>query len=101
MGNDEHDWYYEADGRQAGPVGTAELKGLIRRKAVTRATRVWHEGMADWVAASSIAGLFPQADRSKQVENQSNPTPAISILGAVLILVLLLIRLVGCTATGG
>lgn len=50
-------WYYARSGSSVGPVGDEEMAGLIRDGAVTGATLVWKEGMANWQSAAA-AGLL-------------------------------------------
>jgi len=54
------DWYYVQDGKQQGPVDVAELKNFIAEGKLPPDTRIWKEGMVDWVAASTLPG-FAQA----------------------------------------
>lgn len=55
------EWYYSVDGDRQGPITSAELKKLADGGKVGPADLVWKEGMADWVAAKSIKGLFGAA----------------------------------------
>jgi uncharacterized RDD family membrane protein YckC len=41
-------WYYVADGKQAGPVDDAQLAGLVHVGKILPETLVWRDGMADW-----------------------------------------------------
>lgn len=41
-------WYFEDSGRQAGPLGEAALRDLIRSGRLGREARVWRSGMAGW-----------------------------------------------------
>lgn len=52
-------WYYVVNGEQVGPVPFAELKAAATGGKLTAATLVWQEGTSDWVAARTVAGLFP------------------------------------------
>jgi hypothetical protein len=54
-------WYYVSNGNQVGPVSLAELKSAAAAGKFTAADLVWQEGTPDWVAASTVAGLFPPA----------------------------------------
>jgi len=64
-------WYYACAGEQHGPVSLAELKGLVLAGDLQYNDCVWTEGMADWVEAFSVPGLFSEdefanlADASK------------------------------------
>jgi hypothetical protein len=53
------DWYYAAGGERHGPVSAPELKKLAGAGTLTPTDLVWKDGMADWVPARSIKGLFP------------------------------------------
>lgn len=60
------EWYYTVNGQQApSPASNAQLKQLATAGQLKPTDLVWQDGMADWVPASSIKGLFPAA-----------PTPA-------------------------
>jgi acyl dehydratase len=54
-------WFYRVDDKKRGPVGSADLKRLADSGVLKPADLIWKEGLAAWVAASSIKGLFPQA----------------------------------------
>lgn len=54
----EHQWYYEENGEQQGPIDGAKLKELHAAGVVADSTRVWRTGMDDWV---------PYADALKRV----------------------------------
>jgi len=41
-------WYYDQGGQRQGPVQEAELDRLLASGAITQATLVWCEGMANW-----------------------------------------------------
>ncbi|MGQ9576817.1 MAG: DUF4339 domain-containing protein [Thermoguttaceae bacterium] len=51
-------WYYWRGGQQFGPVSSAELKRLADQKDLAPEALVWREGMAQWVPARSVRGLF-------------------------------------------
>jgi hypothetical protein len=55
------EWFYRVDDKKRGPVGSADLKRLADSGVLKPADLIWKEGLAVWVAASSIKGLFPQA----------------------------------------
>ncbi|MGN6606648.1 MAG: SPFH domain-containing protein [Jatrophihabitans sp.] len=53
--------YLGIDGQQVGPVAIADLPARIASGELTRDTLVWRQGMAGWVAASTVpevASLF-------------------------------------------
>ena len=41
-------WYYALNGKQAGPVSEADLRGLAARGTIDGSTLVWREGMDAW-----------------------------------------------------
>lgn len=51
-------WHYSVQGNRHGPVASAELKRLADSGQLSPADLVWKEGLASWVAASSVKGLF-------------------------------------------
>ena len=55
------EWHYTSGGAQLGPVSTGQLRELARAGRVTPGDLVWKEGMAEWVAASKLKGLFDGA----------------------------------------
>lgn len=54
-------WFYLKDGQQVGPVTGAQLREYAARGALAPADLVWKEGQPEWVAASTVAGLFAGA----------------------------------------
>lgn len=54
----EAQWYYAVDGKQHGPVPSAELKQLTTAGKLNKQDLVWKEGTPDWVAAGTVPGLF-------------------------------------------
>jgi hypothetical protein len=56
-------WHYMKDGKQCGPVSSAELKKLASSGELQSTDVLWKEGMADWVPACELSGLkgvFPE-----------------------------------------
>lgn len=54
-------WYYAHNGQQHGPVAAADLKQAADAGQLYPMDLVWKEGLANWVPASSIKGLFSAA----------------------------------------
>lgn len=54
-------FHYTHDGVQYGPVEARELKAAAERGGLIPTDLVWQEGAPDWVAASTVKGLFPPA----------------------------------------
>ena len=53
------EWYYAAGNERHGPVSAPDLKKLADAGTLKPTDLVWKDGMADWVPARSIKGLFP------------------------------------------
>jgi len=55
-------WYYLRDNQPIGPVDSAEITRLKGSGDVTRSTKVWRDGMAEWQPAISteLGGMFPK-----------------------------------------
>jgi hypothetical protein len=51
-------WFYSKGGQQQGPVSSQQLKQMAATGQLQPTDLVWKEGMEQWVAASSIKGLF-------------------------------------------
>lgn len=51
-------WYYVKDGRQCGPVSDECLKQLAATSQLQPVDLVWKDGMAQWVPAHRVNGLF-------------------------------------------
>ncbi len=55
-------FYVAVDGKQAGPFDMTALGQMAREHKLSRATLVWRQGMASWVAAESVPELRPVLD---------------------------------------
>jgi GYF domain 2 len=74
-------WYYEWNGRQAGPVPHASLVDLVRSGQLGPEARVWRSGMRGWEAVRDVpevAAAIPAA-----AEPPPEPPPAASGASAV------------------
>ena len=50
-------YFYAANGQQAGPVTYEGLSGLFANKSIDANTLVWKQGMANWAALSTVPEL--------------------------------------------
>lgn len=50
-------WFYVEAESSKGPIAEAELAELVHKGALSQASLVWCEGMANWSAASEVAEL--------------------------------------------
>jgi uncharacterized protein (TIGR00266 family) len=66
------EWHYSQGGKQLGPVTGAELKSLATQGRLKPTDLVWKDGMADWVPANQVHGLF---DPSVAPPSSSSPAP--------------------------
>lgn len=66
------DWFYAKDNRQLGPVSSSELKRLAESGQLTADDLVWREGLAEWMPADKVKGLF---DAPVQEPSQVKPPP--------------------------
>lgn len=64
------DWYYENGGSRHGPFSPGVLKQRADSGQVGPDTLVWRQGMAQWVQAKAVKGLFPNGAAAAPV-----PTP--------------------------
>lgn len=66
-------WYYVSNGNQVGPVSLFDLKQAASAGKFTPNDLVWQEGTPDWVAANTVAGLFPAATQPPRPPQPSAP----------------------------
>lgn len=52
-------WHLLQEGQQYGPYTGDQLVEFAKEGRVVRESMLWAEGMADWVPASQVEGLFP------------------------------------------
>lgn len=53
------EWHFTQNGQQAGPATWTQLKRRADSSQLQPTDMVWKNGMAAWVAASTMNGLFP------------------------------------------
>lgn len=72
-------WFYSLDGKTGhGPIGTAQLKELIRIGRLTRASKISTDGKT-WYAAANLRGAtWPQQAVVAPVENSAGPSARIA-----------------------
>jgi S1-C subfamily serine protease len=70
-------WFYKsADGRKVGPLSTADLEALVESGMISPQTLVTDSTSFEWVAASSVEGLFqrrPQAADGRRAACRASP----------------------------
>jgi hypothetical protein len=69
-------WYYVTGGQRYGPVSDVELKQLADSGQIAPTDLVWKPGMAEWVRANRIKGLFaPSTANSPPSHPPAVPPP--------------------------
>ena len=53
------EWHLLQDGQQYGPYTGDQLVEFANDGRIVRESMLWAEGMADWVKAADVEGLFP------------------------------------------
>jgi len=81
-------WYYGRKGQQHGPITEAQLRQLVVSGQLQPTDVVWKKGMAQWVKANQIKGLFPAPSKPvhqaasaavapKAIPGQGTPRPSL------------------------
>lgn len=81
------EWFYARGDMQRGPVTESELEDLVKDGIVSAETRVWREGMGDWLPVSAVPELADQyldkSDGSNSedggLKNFSAESPAVPV----------------------
>lgn len=68
-------WFYGQNGVQRGPVVIEALRTLAASGELKPTDLVWHEGMTDWVPASTVPGLFVAAPVAPPPPPPGTPIP--------------------------
>jgi len=69
-------WYYHHAGTQLGPVTFPQLQQLAAAGELDNDDLVWQQGMAGWVAASTVEGLVQAAPPVSPAPPQAPAAPA-------------------------
>src|SRR5687768_1462149 len=69
-------WHYASGGTQTGPVTEAALKQAALTGLLAPSDMIWKEGMAEWVPASRLKGLFPAGGGAAPVAAVAPHAPA-------------------------
>ena len=68
-------WHYKHKVKECGPISSAQLKALPDAGGLEAFDLVWKEGMAEWVPAGKLKGLFPDSSSTVSLPIQSLPPP--------------------------
>lgn len=52
-------YFYSANGQQAGPVGMEQLRALFANRTINKDSLVWKQGMQNWTALNEVEELKP------------------------------------------
>src|SRR6185312_13426904 len=70
------EWFYAKGKQKVGPVTEGQLKGLARSGEVARTDMVWKQGMAKWIQAGQVRGLFEDGPPQAVTGSVPPPLPA-------------------------
>ena len=68
-------WFYQATGRQVGPISSTELRNLAQRGVISTNTLVKNAPDANWVPAERVRGLFPESNKKPPPMPVTGSTP--------------------------
>jgi hypothetical protein len=66
-------WYYHKEDRGFGPVGEADIRGLVEHNQIAADTLVWRDGLSDWTEAQNT-------ELSSYFSDAGSPPPPISVM---------------------
>jgi len=69
-------WHVVIGGKQYGPLSNSDLKSLADSGRLKPQDHVWKEGLAEWIPASKVKGLFPPAPPPPPPKALAPPAPA-------------------------
>jgi uncharacterized RDD family membrane protein YckC len=65
-------WFYAVDDESTGPLAEEAFQAKVADGTITADTMVWHEGMTDWLAYSSIPAGLPAELADLVVEQEDS-----------------------------
>ena len=68
-------WHFSINGNQSSPVSSSELKQLASCGKLSRTDLIWKEGMANWIPAEKLKGLFPIQGTAAPTQMLPPPPP--------------------------
>src|SRR5437016_2198674 len=69
-------WFYTQNGQPAAaPVDLTQLRALAAAGVLQATDEVWREGLANWVKAKQVRGLFAGADSAPAPAAPTGATP--------------------------
>lgn len=70
------EWFYVQDGQQYGPCSLEQLQSLTALGLVKPDDTLWKQGMADWLPAKLVPGLFKAPTTSTATQPVPSDAPA-------------------------
>ena len=67
-------WYVGKNGSKSGPFSPSQLRDMASRGDLLPTDMVWRQGLANWVQASAIKGLFAQQQAASMPPQPGPPT---------------------------
>lgn len=80
-------WYYAVGGERKGPVTTAALIELYRKRIVTESTLVWRKGFSEWKPFAQLIKSNSSSAVSSTGSGSSLKRPIIAIIVAIVIII--------------
>ncbi len=68
-------WYYTLGDNQFGPVAFSRVQALAAGGQILPQDCLWTEGMADWIEAGRVAGVFGQSTQSRGASGEMDTKP--------------------------
>lgn len=81
------EWYYQENGESVGPISNKELQVRAASGQLQPGHLIWREGLAEYVPAHKVRGLFPKAADAAPVENHpgtAEPAPDVGAAATTL-----------------
>ena len=79
-------WFALIEGREAGPMTSAELAICVESDAVTSETFVWKDGMSEWAPAARVAELAPMFAPPPAAPARPPPPPAAALKAPAIVI---------------
>ncbi len=71
----EPSWFYVRQGQRQGPVGTAQLRDLVKSGQVKQTDLVWTEGMPNWEPARAVSQRLEPEPQMLGIQPSPSPSP--------------------------
>jgi GYF domain 2 len=72
--SNEEQWYISVDEKTYGPIRFSDLEKLVRQGDLLKDHWVWQPGLASWITAENVTGLFPEGSPYPSKPSPSEPS---------------------------